>query len=85
MTRKTKIKIDYQKCGDGKGIDPRSCAKCLKICKPAIFILHETLGAEEENPFDPQKWRITPLYPSLCNHCLECVQVCPIQAIAVNW
>ena len=84
MGRKTKITIDYSKCGDGIGVDPRECAKCLKICPPAIFLLHETIGAEEVNVFDPQIWRITPLYPSLCTKCMKCVEVCPEEAIEVK-
>ncbi|NHJ04266.1 MAG: 4Fe-4S dicluster domain-containing protein [Candidatus Heimdallarchaeota archaeon] len=85
MGRKTKITIDYFKCGDGVGLDPRECSKCLRICEPAIFLLHETLGVEEENPYDPQIWRITPLYPSLCTRCLKCNEVCPVEAINVTW
>jgi len=85
MGRKTKITIDYLKCGDGVGLDPRECSKCLRICEPAIFLLHETLGVEEKNPYDPQIWRVTPLYPSLCTRCLKCVEVCPVEAINVTW
>jgi ferredoxin len=85
MGKKTKIKIDYSLCGDGNKIDPRECRQCLQICEPALFLLHETLGAVEEDPYDPQIWRITPLYPSLCTRCLKCVEVCPEQAIIVKW
>lgn len=85
MGRKTKITIDYLKCGDGVGLDPRECSKCLRICEPAIFLLHETLGVKEENPYDPQIWRITPLYLSLCIRCLKCVDICPVEAIRVTW
>ena len=83
MARKTRIIIDYTKCGDGVGIDPRECTKCLKICEPALFLLHETLGVEDD-PYDPQLWRVTALYPSLCTKCMKCVEVCPEQAIQVK-
>ncbi|OHD72142.1 MAG: hypothetical protein A2W19_14615 [Spirochaetes bacterium RBG_16_49_21] len=85
MTGKTSIKIDYSRCGDEVGVDPRSCGKCLRACDPAIFLLHETLGAVEENPFDPQKWRITPLWPDLCFRCMKCVESCPERAVSVRW
>jgi len=85
MGKKTKITINYSICGDGNKIDPRDGGKCLRICEPAIFLLHETLGVEEKNPLDPQIWRITPLYLSLCTRCMKCVEICPEEAITVEW
>jgi len=84
MTKKTKITIDYSRCGDGNGIDPRGCCKCLQTCAPAVFLLHQTLGAEEPDPFDPQKWRVTPQWPSLCTLCMNCIKNCPENAIKVK-
>jgi len=81
--KNTKITVDYSLCGDGEGIDPRTCCKCLQSCEPAVFLLHETLGADEDNPLDPQLWRITPLWLSLCSRCMKCVDICPVQAITV--
>lgn len=83
--KKTKIKIDYSKCGDKGGIDPRNCTKCLKICDPCVFLMHNVLGAEEEDPNDPQVWRITPVWPSVCMRCMKCVEICPEKAIMVKW
>nr|MDO8135162.1 4Fe-4S binding protein [Candidatus Njordarchaeum guaymaensis] len=82
---KTKIKIDYTKCGDKGGRDPRKCTICLKICDPSVFIMHTVLKAKEKDPYDPQVWRITPVWPSVCTHCLKCVKKCPKKAITVNW
>jgi len=82
--RRTRITIDYSRCGDGHGVDPRDCGLCLRSCKPALFLLHQTLGAEEEDRFDAKKWRVTPLWPSLCTRCGECVAVCPQRAISVK-
>ncbi len=78
-----RINIDYGKCGDGKGIDPRTCTKCLKSCDPAIFLMHETIGVDQD-PHDPQIWRITPVWLSLCTRCMKCVAVCPLGAITVE-
>ena len=81
---RTKIKIDYSVCGDGNKIDPRECSHCRLICDPAIFLMHETLGVELDE-FDPQIWRITPIWTSLCNRCLKCVEICPENVIKVSW
>jgi len=85
MKGKTRITIDYARCGDGIGADPRECGTCLRICDPAVFLLHETLGAVEDDPCDPQKWRVTPLWPDLCTRCMKCVQTCPQGAVSVRW
>ena len=84
MKKKTKITIDYSVCGDGNRIDPRECGKCLRICDPAIFLLHQTLDVVEEDPNDPQIWRITPLWLSLCTRCMKCVDICPGKAIKIT-
>lgn len=84
MPRRTRILIDYTRCGDGLGVDPRECGLCLRACDPAVFLLHQTLGAREADPLDPQNWRITPLWPSLCTRCGACVEECPERAITVR-
>lgn len=82
--RRNRITIDYARCGDGVGVDPRQCGLCLRACDPALFLLHQTLGAVEDDPFDPKKWRVTPLWPSLCTGCGKCVALCPRSAITVR-
>ena len=84
MKKKTEIKIDYSRCGDGIGTDPRECAKCLNVCEPAVFLLHQSKEEAEGNPLDPDKWRITPLWLSLCTRCMKCADVCPVDAITVK-
>ena len=84
MGKKTFIRFDYSKCGDGTGVDPRACAACMRACGPAVFTLHQTFGASEENPNDPKRWRITPLWASLCTRCNKCVEACPEKAIIVE-
>ncbi len=85
MKEKTRITLDYSKCGDGNRVDPRECGLCLNICEPAIFLLHQTIGADEDNIHDPEKWRVTPLWLSLCTRCMKCVDICPVDAISVTW
>ncbi|HMD68300.1 MAG TPA: 4Fe-4S dicluster domain-containing protein [Chitinivibrionales bacterium] len=82
--KRTRITVDYSICGDGNKVDPRACAACMRVCGPALFTLHQTFGAKENDPFDPQQWRITPLWASLCTRCNRCVEACPEKAITVK-
>ena len=84
---KTKIRIDYTKCGTEGGIDPRDCSKCLGVCDTAVFLRHQDMKLEkqEKNPQDPQLWKITPVWPSVCTRCMKCVEICPEKAINVSW
>lgn len=84
---KTKIKIDYTKCGSDGGIDPRTCSKCLPICDPAVFLRHEDLSKSDQelDPYDPQFWNITAVWLSKCTRCMKCVEICPEKAITVSW
>jgi formate hydrogenlyase subunit 6/NADH:ubiquinone oxidoreductase subunit I len=82
--RAPKVTVDLSVCGGGAGVDPRSCCRCLQACDPAIFIMHESFGVEEDNPLDPQKWSITPMWPTLCTRCMKCVESCPHDAISVR-
>ena len=84
LLARTKITIDYRLCGDGTGVDPRECGRCLRACEPAVFILHQTVGAVELDPLDPKAWRVTPMWASLCDQCGECVSACPERAIEIS-
>jgi formate hydrogenlyase subunit 6/NADH:ubiquinone oxidoreductase subunit I len=76
--------IDSALCGGEGGADPRACCVCLRACAPAIFIMHESFGVTEEDPRDPQKWSITPMWPTLCTRCMKCVDACPLNAVSVR-
>ena len=83
----TKIRIDYSQCGTPGGIDPRDCSICLGVCDSAVFSRHQDLkyAEKEENPFDPQFWKITAVWPSVCTRCLKCSESCPESAITITW
>jgi NAD-dependent dihydropyrimidine dehydrogenase PreA subunit len=85
MKGKTSISIDYSRCGESGSVDPRDCGICLRACGPAVFLLHQTLGAVEENPCEPKQWRVTPVHLSLCTRCMQCVELCPQKAVTVTW
>jgi ferredoxin len=80
---KISIEIDYNICGNGNEVDPRECGICLRVCDPALFLLHQPLEYEQDDPLDPQVWKVTPLYPSLCTLCMKCVNKCPEEAITI--
>ena len=81
---KNRIIIDYAKCGENGKVDPRNCGKCLRACDPAILLMHETLGIEQDS-HDPQSWRITAMWTDLCTRCMRCKEVCPERAISISW
>jgi ferredoxin len=82
---RTRIHIDGSRCGGLGGFDPRACCACLRICEPAVFTLHQSFGAREPDPLDPQAWSVTALRPCLCTRCLKCVAACPRKAIRVRY
>ena len=82
--RAPKVSIDLSLCGGTSDVDPRACCLCLRACGPAIFIMHESFGVEEQDPLDPRRWSITPMWPTLCTRCMKCVESCPRGAVSVR-
>ena len=81
---KTKITIDYSKCGPDGVMDPRECTKCLKQCDRPVFHLHHVI-VDGDDPWDPSYWQVTPVYTSQCTRCMRCIEVCTVNAISVSW
>ena len=85
--KRTRIKIEYSTCGEKGKIDTRNCGLRMKACDQAVLIMNETLGTEKKQKdiYDPQDWRITPIWGSLFSRCFKCVEVCPENAITITW
>ncbi|MHA1909651.1 MAG: 4Fe-4S dicluster domain-containing protein [Candidatus Thorarchaeota archaeon] len=81
---KTKISIDYTKCGSRVGFDPRECVKCLDVCPDWVMVLQPDMEAEQDLS-DPKDWRISTVWSSVCTRCMACTEVCPQDAITISW
>jgi NADH-quinone oxidoreductase subunit I len=75
------ISVDYSRC-----TTPFDCKKCLHICAPAVLRLH-TIKVErgrETDKKEPGAYRVEPFFRDRCSVCMECVKVCPVDAISVK-
>ena len=85
----TRVTLDQEKCQEhvakicGRSDHPYECGKCLKICDPAVFLMHQPFD-KCQDPNDPDFWSIRPFWPLLCTRCMRCVTICPAQAISVE-
>lgn len=73
------IGIDYNLCKE-----PLNCHKCLSVCPSVVFVCGPTKvwkGRES----DPHEYRIIGRYFDKCSGCGDCVKVCPIDAIQLNF
>ncbi len=73
------IGFDYNLCKD-----PLDCRKCLSVCPSVVFVCGPTKvwkGRES----DPSEYRIVARYFDKCSGCGDCVTVCPIGAIELNF
>ncbi|MCK5238368.1 MAG: 4Fe-4S dicluster domain-containing protein [Candidatus Thorarchaeota archaeon] len=82
MVKKTKITFDHSKCGFAGTTDPRECRECLRVCDPAVLLLHPTLE-DHPDPHNPEKWVVDAIWLSKCTGCMRCVEICPENAIEV--
>ena len=75
------IQIDDSKC-----TTPFDCKKCLRACAPAVlrvFPMKNERGKETDKE-EPGAYRLEPLYMDRCTGCMDCVKVCPVDAITVT-
>ncbi len=75
-----KIEIDQAKC-----TVPFLCKKCLHICPQAVFDVTpvKMVRLAETDPGEDGSYKLIALYRDKCTACNECVEVCPVGAIAL--
>ena len=76
------IDIDNSKC-----TTPYDCRKCFRICPTAVFVLRtvkEERG-KETNPKEPGAYGAYAGYPDTCTGCGDCIKICPVGAIEIQW
>ncbi len=78
---KVEITIDYTKC-----TDPMNCAKCQKVCAASVFVQKPLYIRERNGPVVPSKnnWQLVPTEERFCTYCMDCVKVCPENAITIR-
>lgn len=76
-----KITIDYSRC-----TIPFDCKLCLRTCPTSVFRV-ETLKSErgkETNKKEPGAYKVEPWFRDRCTTCMDCVRVCPVDAITIK-
>ena len=75
-----KIKVDSERCAV-----PLTCKKCLELCTQAVFALDtlKYVKFQENSIHDPGAYKITPRHSDKCSGCMDCVEVCPENAISI--
>ncbi|MHB1421222.1 MAG: 4Fe-4S dicluster domain-containing protein [Bacillota bacterium] len=77
-----KMNVDHEKC-----TVPLACKKCLLICPQAVFFVETVkyVKYEENDIKDPGAYKNIPRHRDKCTGCMECVKVCPKDAITVRF
>ncbi len=76
-----KIAIDYIKC-----TTPFDCRKCAQVCTPSVYN-YESAKMErgkETDKKEPGAWKVWAKWPDKCYGCMDCVKVCPVNAISIK-
>ena len=83
MGVKPKISIKSQKCPT-----PFACKMCLQICPGGVFIVTPNpMKIKKYKPLDenePKTYFLAPAVIGGCTGCMECVKICPNDAIKVE-
>ena len=76
------IQIDYEKC-----ITPFECKKCLQVCGQSVFSVHaiNVTKGRESNPKEPGMYALGTPHRDKCTGCNDCIEVCPVDAIAITF
>jgi ferredoxin len=74
------VTVDDQKCAD-----PLSCRKCLLICPTRVLGLGTDVPVQKYRETDPEHFVVRGVRVDKCTGCLDCVEVCPQNAIQVSF
>lgn len=72
------IEIDKKKC-----ITPFECKRCLQVCPQAVFAVAPT-KVDRFKETDPQYYDVEAVFRDKCVVCMDCVKVCPTNALKVE-
>jgi len=74
------IEIDKTKC-----TTPFSCKKCLQMCPQAVFSVHvvKVVRGKETDENEPGAYNLEPRFRDKCSGCMDCIKVCPMEALKV--
>jgi ferredoxin len=74
------VTVDDQKCAY-----PLSCRKCLLICPTHVLGLGTDVAIQKFRETDPEHFVVRGVRIDKCTGCLDCVEVCPQNAIQVSF
>ena len=74
------VTVNDQKCAD-----PLSCRKCLLICPTHVLGLGTDVPIRKFRETDPEHFIVRGVRVDKCTGCLDCVTVCPQNAIQVSF
>jgi NADH-quinone oxidoreductase subunit I len=74
------VAVDDQKCAD-----PLSCRKCLLICPTHVLGLGTDVAVQKFRETDLEHFVVRGVRLDKCTGCLDCVEVCPQNAIQVSF
>ena len=74
------ITVDDEKCND-----PLSCCKCLLVCPSHVLGLGTSVGPKKFKEIEPEHFILRGVRFDKCTGCMECVEVCPKNAIQVSF
>ena len=82
MGRAPMIEIDREKC-----TVPFLCKKCILSCSQVVFSVSavKVERGRETDPREPGSYRLGTGPRFKCTGCNDCLDVCPVDAIAITW
>ncbi|MBS4023315.1 MAG: 4Fe-4S dicluster domain-containing protein [Dethiobacter sp.] len=77
-----KMEVDYKKCNT-----PMTCKKCLELCPQAVFAVDtiKYIKFTETDINEPDAYKIIPRHSDKCSGCMDCIKVCPQDAINIDF